>query len=301
MVAQRTIKNEVRAIGVGVHSGGEISMVLRPAPVDTGILFRRVDQDPIIEIPAKADNVCETAFCTTLCKGDIKIATVEHLLAALSGLGIDNLIVDINGAEVPIMDGSASDFVFLLRSAGFQEQSSPKKFIQITKPIRVEDGDKWVRLEPTDNTFFEIDVTIDFEHAIIKATNQNFVVDVSETTFVKEISRARTFGFLSDFEWLTANNLAKGGSLDNSVVLDNDRILNPGGLRYPDEFVRHKALDVIGDLYLLGMPVIGKLTGYKTGHALNNQLTKAILSSDSYRIVELVQTAEETIKQAIVA
>lgn len=279
MIKQRTLKNIIRATGIGLHSGQKVYLTLRPAQPDTGIVFRRVDLDPIVEIPAQPEFVGETTLASTLVKGSVKIATVEHLLSAMAGLGIDNAYVELNAAEVPIMDGSAGPFVFLLQSAGIQEQNAPKRFIRVKRTVRVEDGDKWVQFDPFDG--FKVSFTIDFDHPVFKEGNQTAEVDFSTTSFVREISRARTFGFMSQFESLRANNLALGGSLDNAVVLDNYRVLNEDGLRYMDEFVKHKILDSIGDLYLLGHSLIGAFSGYKSGHALNNQLLRAMLADQS--------------------
>jgi UDP-3-O-[3-hydroxymyristoyl] N-acetylglucosamine deacetylase len=279
MIGQRTLKNVISATGVGVHTGKKVYLTLRPAPVDTGIVFRRVDSNPVLEIPARSEFVGDTRFCTTLIKEGVRVATVEHLLSALAGLGIDNAYVDLSAAEVPIMDGSAGPFVFLIQSAGLQEQAAPKRFIRIKKAIEVREDDKWARLEPYDG--FKVSVSIDFDHPIIQKSDQFSTLDFSVTTFVKEVSRARTFGFLKDFEWLQANQLALGSSLDNVVVLDEYRILNDDGLRYEDEFVRHKILDAVGDLYLLGHSVLGAFRGHKPGHSLNNKLLGAVLADKS--------------------
>ena len=278
MIKQRTLKNVIRATGVGLHTGQKVYLTLRPAVADTGIVFRRVDLDEPVEIPATPENVGDTTLSTTLIKDGVRISTVEHLLSALAGLGIDNAYIDLNAPEVPIMDGSAGPFVFLIQSAGIQEQNAPKRFIRIKKPITVEDGDKWVRFEPFDG--FKVSFTIDFDHPIFSNHQQTAEVDFSTTSFVKEISRARTFGFMSQIETLRASNLALGGSLDNAVVLDDYRILNEDGLRYMDEFVKHKILDSIGDLYLLGRSLIGEFSGYKSGHELNNRLLRTLLANE---------------------
>lgn len=278
MIKQRTLKNVIRATGVGLHTGQKVYLTLRPAVADTGIVFRRVDLDEPVEIPATPENVGDTTLSTTLIKDGVRISTVEHLLSALAGLGIDNAYIDLNAPEVPIMDGSAGPFVFLIQSAGIQEQNAPKRFIRIKKPITVEEGDKWVRFEPFDG--FKVAFTIDFDHPVFSNHQQTAEVDFSTTSFVKEISRARTFGFMSQIETLRANNLALGGSLDNAVVLDDYRILNEDGLRYMDEFVKHKILDSIGDLYLLGRSLIGEFSGYKSGHALNNRLLRTLLANE---------------------
>lgn len=276
MIYQRTLKNVIRATGVGLHTGEKIYLTLRPANVDTGIVFRRIDFDDPVEIKACAENVIDTQLSTTIGKDDVKISTVEHLLSAVAGLGIDNAYVDLTAAEVPIMDGSASPFVFLLQSAGIVEQKKPKKFIRIKKTVLLEEGGKWARFDPFNG--FKVGFTIEFDHPVFKAIRQCAEIDFSTTSFLKEVSRARTFGFIKDLESLRARNLALGGSLDNAVVIDDYRILNEDGLRYEDEFVKHKILDAIGDLYLLGRSLVGAFTGYKSGHALNNKLLCALLS-----------------------
>ncbi len=276
MIQQRTLKNIIRATGVGLHTGEKVYLTLRPAAPDTGIVFRRVDLEQPVEIEAKAENVGDTTLSTTLVNGEVRVSTVEHLLSAMAGMGIDNAYIDLNAPEVPIMDGSAGPFVFLIQSAGIQEQNVPKRFIRIRREIRVEDGDKWVKFEPFDG--FKVSFSIEFDHPAFKADHQTAEVDFSTTSFVKEVSRARTFGFMSQIETLRANNLALGGSLDNAVVVDDYRILNEDGLRYVDEFVKHKILDSIGDLYLLGHSLIGAFSGYKSGHALNNKLLRTLLA-----------------------
>ena len=278
MIRQRTLKNVIRATGVGLHTGEKVYLTLRPAAPDSGIIFRRVDLDEPVEIPATPENVGDTTLSTTLIKDGVRISTVEHLLSAMAGLGIDNAYVDLNAAEVPIMDGSAGPFVFLIQSAGIEEQNAPKRFIRIKKPVRVEDGDKWVNFEPFDG--FKVAFTIDFDHPAFKDGSQIAEVDFSTTSFVREVSRARTFGFMNQIEQLRANNLALGGSLDNAVVVDDYRVLNEDGLRYVDEFVKHKILDSIGDLYLLGHSLIGAFSGHKSGHALNNELLRALLAQE---------------------
>ena len=278
MIRQRTLKNVIRATGVGLHTGEKVYLTLRPAAPDSGIIFRRVDLDEPVEIPATPENVGDTTLSTTLIKDGVRISTVEHLLSAMAGLGIDNAYVDLNAAEVPIMDGSAGPFVFLIQSAGIEEQNVAKRFIRIKKPVRVEDGDKWVNFEPFDG--FKVAFTIDFDHPAFKDGSQIAEVDFSTTSFVREVSRARTFGFMNQIEQLRANNLALGGSLDNAVVVDDYRVLNEDGLRYVDEFVKHKILDSIGDLYLLGHSLIGSFCGHKSGHALNNELLRALLAQE---------------------
>ena len=276
MIRQRTLKNTIRATGVGLHTGEKVYLTLRPAAPNTGIVFRRIDLDEPVEIEAKAENVGDTTLSTTLIKDGVRISTVEHLLSALAGLGIDNLYVDVSAPEVPIMDGSAGPFVFLIQSAGIQEQNAAKRFIRIRKTVRLEDGDKWVSFTPFNG--FKVGFTIDFDHPVFHGREQNAHIDFSSTSFVKEISRARTFGFMNQLENLRERNLALGGSLENAVVLDDYRILNEDGLRYEDEFVKHKVLDAIGDLYLLGHCLIGEFKGYKSGHALNNKLLRALLA-----------------------
>ncbi|MCB1723289.1 MAG: UDP-3-O-acyl-N-acetylglucosamine deacetylase [Chromatiaceae bacterium] len=276
MIKQRTLKNVIRATGVGLHTGEKVYLTLRPAAPDTGIVFRRVDLDSPVDIPAKAEFVGDTRLSTTLVKDSVRISTVEHLLSAFAGLGIDNAYVDVSAPEVPIMDGSAGPFVFLIQSAGVEEQNVAKRFIRIKKPIEVRDGDKIARFEPFNG--FKVSFGIDFDHPAMSEERRNSVIDFSSTSFVKEVSRARTFGFLRDIEMLRANGLALGGSMDNAIVVDDFRVLNEDGLRYQDEFVRHKILDAIGDLYLLGHSLIGAFNGYKSGHALNNRLLKALIS-----------------------
>lgn len=276
MIKQRTLKNVIRATGVGLHTGDKVYMTLRPAAVDTGIVFRRVDLAEPVEILSCCENVGDTRLSTTLVKGDVRIATIEHLLSAIAGLGIDNAYVDLSAPEVPIMDGSAGPFVFLLQSAGIEEQAKAKRFVRIKKSITVRDGDKWARFEPFDG--FKVGFSIDFEHPMFAKKTSTSEIDFSTTSFVKEVSRARTFGFMRDIEMLRERNLALGGSMDNAIVLDDYRVLNEDGLRYEDEFVKHKILDAIGDLYLLGHSLIGAFYGYKSGHELNNTLLRALLA-----------------------
>lgn len=274
MVKQRTLSNPISATGVGVHTGKQVNIRLNPAPADTGIVFRRVDLDPVVEIKGEIDSVGDTRLSTSLCKGPVIISTVEHLLSAMAGLGIDNAVIDIDGPEVPIMDGSSDPFVFLIRSAGVEEQEAPKRFLRIKQPVRIQEGDKWAELLPYNG--FKVSFSIEFNHPVVDESAQSAEVDFSSTSYVKEVSRARTFGFLKEFQMLRANNLALGGSLDNAIVVDEQKILNEDGLRYRDEFVKHKILDAIGDLYLFGHTVIGQFRGHKSGHALNNQLMKAV-------------------------
>ena len=279
MIRQRTLKNIIRATGIGLHTGKKVYLTLRPAPIDTGIVFRRVDLDPVVEIEAVPENVGDTRLSTTLVKGDTRVSTVEHLLSALAGLGIDNAYIELSAPEVPIMDGSAGPFVFLVQSAGIEEQGAAKKFIRIKRPVIVEEDDKWARFDPFEG--FKVSFKIDFEHPVFRNRSQTTSVDFSSTSFVKEVSRARTFGFMRDLEYLRENNLALGGSMDNAIVMDDYRVLNEDGLRYEDEFVKHKVLDAIGDLYLLGSSLIGEFSGYKSGHALNNTLLRALLADES--------------------
>jgi UDP-3-O-[3-hydroxymyristoyl] N-acetylglucosamine deacetylase len=276
MLGQRTLKNSIRASGVGLHTGKKVLMTLRPAAPDTGIVFRRVDLPVPVDIPAHAENVGETMLGTTLVHGDAKVATVEHLLSAFAGLGIDNAIVEVSAPEVPIMDGSAGPFVFLLQSAGLEEQGVPKKFVRIRRTVRCEDGDKWAEFRPFDG--FKVNFELEFNHPVFRRHAQRATMDFSTTSFLKEVSRARTFGFMKDIETLRSRNLALGGTLDNAIVLDDYRVLNDDGLRYEDEFVKHKILDAIGDLYLLGHSLIGEFSGYKSGHALNNKLLRTLLA-----------------------
>jgi len=279
MLKQRTLKNMIRATGVGLHTGEKVYMTLRPAAPNTGIVFRRVDLEEPVDIRAKAENVGDTLLSTTLVSGDTRIATIEHLMSAFAGLGIDNAFVDLSAPEVPIMDGSAGPFVFLLQSAGIEEQNAAKKFIRIKKPIRVEEEGKWAAFEPFNG--FKVNFEIDFQHPVFKKHSQSALIDFSTTSFVKEVSRARTFGFMRDIEMLRERNLALGGSLDNAIVVDDYRIVNEDGLRYEDEFVKHKVLDAIGDLYLLGHSLIGAFTGCRSGHSTNNKLLRALIADES--------------------
>jgi UDP-3-O-[3-hydroxymyristoyl] N-acetylglucosamine deacetylase len=279
MLGQRTLKNSIRAQGVGLHSGQKVLMTLRPAAPDTGIVFHRTDMDPPGEVRAQAGNVGDTQLGTSLINGETRVSTVEHLLSAFAGLGIDNAHVDLSAAEVPIMDGSAGPFVFLLQSAGFEDQRAPKKFVRIKSRVRVEDGDKWAEFRPFDG--FKVNFEIEFNHPLFKRRANKASMDFSTTSFLKEVSRARTFGFMRDLEMMRARNLALGGNLDNAIVLDDFRVLNEDGLRYEDEFVKHKILDAIGDLYLLGHSLIGEFSGYKSGHKLNNNLLRKLIAETS--------------------
>lgn len=277
MIRQTTLKNEMSATGTGLHTGEKIFLKICPAPIDTGIRFRRVDQTPIVEIPALLHNVGDTTLNTCLVKGNVRVSTIEHLLSAFAGLGIDNAYVDLSAPEVPIMDGSAGPFVFLVQSAGIREQNALKKFIRIKNTVEVRQGDKVATVSPHNG--FKVTLTIDFDHPVIRSSNQTATLDFSTTSYVKEVSRARTFGFLAEYEHLRKNNLAVGGSLDNAIVLDDYRVLNEDGLRFADEFVKHKLLDVVGDLYQLGHSMIGEFNGYKCGHLLNNLLLHALLEN----------------------
>lgn len=278
MIKQRTLKNIIRATGVGLHTGKKVYMTLRPAPANTGIVFRRIDLPAPVDIKASAHSVGDTRLSSCLEANEVKVSTVEHLMSAFAGLGIDNIYVDLTAGEVPIMDGSAAPFVFLLQSAGIEEQSALKKYIRIKEPVEVAHGDKWAKFEPFDG--FKIDFTIVFNHPAF-TSNQNIVIDFADTSYVKEVSRARTFGFMQDVEMMRAQGLALGGSMDNAIVLDEYRILNNDGLRYDNEFVKHKVLDAIGDLYLLGHPLIGMFSAFKSGHALNNTLLRQLLQNSS--------------------
>lgn len=284
MIKQRTLKNIIRATGVGLHSGEKVYLTLKPAPVNTGIVFCRADLDPVVQIPARAENVGDTTLSTTLVSGDAKVDTVEHLLSAMAGLGIDNAYVELSASEVPIMDGSAGPFVFLIQSAGLEEQDAAKKFIRILKEVTVEEGGKRATFLPFEG--FKVSFEIDFDHPVFRNRTQSATVDFSSTSFVKEVSRARTFGFMSDIEYLRKHNLALGGSVENAIVVDKDGVLNEDGLRYEDEFVKHKILDAIGDLYLLGNSLIGEFRGFKSGHALNNVLLRALIAQkDAWEVV----------------
>ena len=284
MIRQRTLNNMIRATGVGLHTGEKVYLTLHPAPVNTGIIFRRTDLDPVVEIVAKAENVGETTLSTTLVNGDVKVSTVEHLLSAMAGLGIDNAIIDVTAPEVPIMDGSAGPFVFLLQSAGIREQDEPKQFIRITRPVTVTDGDKVASFRPYNG--FKVTFSIDFDHPVFHNRTHKAELDFCTTSFVKEVSRARTFGFMHEIEYLRSKGLARGGSMDNAIVVDEYQVLNEDGLRYEDEFVKHKILDVIGDLYLLGNSLIGEFVAHKSGHGLNNtSLRELIAQKDAWEVV----------------
>ncbi|VVC76336.1 UDP-3-O-[3-hydroxymyristoyl] N-acetylglucosamine deacetylase [Aquicella siphonis] len=277
MIKQRTLKNVIKATGITLHGGERAEIILRPAPVNSGILFRRIDLSPIVEIPALAEHVGDTTLSTTLTKDNVRVSTVEHLLSAFAGLGIDNAFVDVTASEIPIMDGSAGPFVFLIQSAGIEEQNAPKRFIRVKRKVKIKEGDKWASFEPFNG--FKVTFTIDFDHPLFKSHTKTATLDFSSLSYVKEVSRARTFGFMADFEKLQALNLARGASLDNAIAIDDFRVLNEDGLRYENEFVKHKILDAVGDLYLLGSSLIGAFTGHKSGHALNNKLLRHLLAN----------------------
>lgn len=290
MIRQRTLRNVIRATGVGLHTGDKVYLTMRPAPVDTGITFIRTDLDPVVEIPARAENVGDTTLSTTLVKDGVRVSTVEHLLSALAGLGIDNAYIELNAPEVPIMDGSAGPFVFLIQSAGIEEQQAAKRFIRIKKPVTVEVGDKVATFLPFEG--FKVSFSIDFDHPVFNDRTVATSVDFSSTSFVKEVSRARTFGFMHEIEYLRSQGLAQGGSVDNAIVVDDYRVLNEDGLRYEDEFVKHKILDAIGDLYLLGYSLIGEFKAHKSGHALNNASLRELMSqTDAWETVTFEDAA----------
>jgi len=298
MIRQRTLRNAIKATGVGLHTGEKVYLTLCPAPINAGIVFRRVDLDPVVEIPARAENVRETTLSTTLIANGEKVSTVEHLLSAMAGLGIDNAFVDLSASEVPIMDGSAGPFVFLIQSAGIEEQNAAKKFIRIKRPVTVEDGDKTASFLPFDG--FKVSFSIDFDHPVFRERSPHAEIDFSSTSFVKEVSRARTFGFMHEIEYLRSQGLARGGSVDNAIVVDEYRILNQDGLRYDDEFVKHKILDAIGDLYLLGYGVIGEYRAHKSGHALNNAVLRALIAQpDAWEMVTFDDEATAPISYAL--
>jgi UDP-3-O-[3-hydroxymyristoyl] N-acetylglucosamine deacetylase len=276
MLRQRSLKSSISASGVGLHTGQKVRLTLRPAPPDTGIVFRRIDLPQPVDIPARAELVGETRLSSCLVKDGAKLYTVEHLMSALGGLGVDNVYADIDASELPIMDGSASPFVLLIQQAGIVEQAAPKKFLRVTKRVEVKDGDKWARLDPFEG--YKLAFSIDFRHPVIERSTQSVEVNFAETSYLKEIARARTFGFMHEVEDLRDSGLALGGGLDNAVVLDEYRVLNAEGLRFADEFIRHKLLDAIGDLYLLGRPLLGAFAAHKSGHALNNKLVRALLA-----------------------
>ena len=285
MLAQRTIRNKVTASGVGLHSGKKVNLILHPADPDTGVIFRRTDGDKVVEIPALLNFVGNTTLSTTLENEGLEISTIEHLLSALAGTGVDNCIIECDGPEIPIMDGSSSQFVFLIQAAGIVEQSAVKKFIYVTKSVQVKRGDAVARIKPYDG--FRVTFTLEFDHPVYKKYPQSASIDFSQTSFIREVSRARPFGLMDDLKKLKSNNLALGANLDNAIGIGDDDIENDGGLRFSDEFVKHKILDAIGDLYLLGHNLIGEFYGFKTGHALNNELLKKIESENAYKIIEI--------------
>ena len=295
MLKQRTIKQIVKTVGVGLHSGTKVELTLRPSAPDTGILFRRVDLTPVVDFPAAALGVGDTRMASTLIRDGAKVSTVEHLMSACAGLGIDNLVIDVSAEEIPIMDGSASSFVFLLQQAGLQEQNAAKKFIRVKKPVEIREGqgasEKWARLDPFDG--YKLNFFIEFNHPAVDGTMQRAEVDFSKVSYVKDVARARTFGFMQEVEAMREAGLGLGGSLQNAIVLDEYRVLNSEGLRYDNEFVKHKVLDAIGDLYLLGHPLIGQYTAFKSGHGLNNAVARALLArTDAYELVTFVETAD---------
>lgn len=293
MILQRTIKETVSATGIGLHSGSKVTVTFRPAPADTGIIYTRTDLNPHVSIKCEPEAVRDTQLCTALVNLDgVRISTVEHLTAALSAMGIDNLFIDVNAPELPVMDGSAQPFIYLLESTGIQELPTPKKFMHVVKKVRVEDGDKWAEITPSDG--FSLDLTIDFNHPAMDRELQHFHLDFSGKSFVKELARARTFCFMRDVEYMHAHNLALGGSLENAVVLDDYRVINPEGLRYPNEFVKHKMLDAVGDLYMNGHSILGSFKAYKTGHKLNNMLLRAVLADASnYELIAIEGRTEQ--------
>lgn len=290
MLKQRTLKSLISASGVGLHTGQKVTMKLRPASADTGIVFRRIDLASPLDIPARAELVGDTRLSSCLIKDGVRVSTVEHLMSALGGLGVDNAYVDLDAAEMPIMDGSASPFVLLLQQAGIEEQAAPKRFMRVKRTVEVKDGDKWARLDPYEG--YKLTFSIDFRHPVIERSTQSVTVDFAETSYLKEIARARTFGFMHEVEALRESGLALGGGLDNAVVLDEYRVLNTDGLRFADEFIRHKMLDAVGDLYLLGRPLLGAFSAHKSGHALNNQLLRAAIAQGAFETV-VFERAEE--------
>jgi len=291
MLKQRTLKSLISASGVGLHTGQKVMMKLRPAPADTGIVFRRIDLASPVDIPARADAVGDTRLSSCLIKDGARVSTVEHLMSALSGLGVDNAYVDLDAAELPIMDGSASPFVLLIQQAGIVEQPAPKRFLRVLRRVEVKQGDKWARLDPYEG--YKLSFSIEFKHPVIERSTQTASIDFAETSYLKEIARARTFGFMHEVEDLRESGLALGGGLDNAVVLDEYRVLNADGLRFGDEFTRHKLLDAIGDLYLAGKPLLAAFSAHKSGHALNNQLLRALLADQAAFEVVSFERAED--------
>ena len=295
MLAQRTLKTLTQAVGVGLHSGQRVELTLRPAAPDTGIVFRRIDLPEPVEIPVSAESVTDTRLASTISVGQAKVFTVEHLMSACAGLGIDNLYVDITAEEVPILDGSASSFVFLLQSAGIVEQNAPKRFLRVLKTVQVSEGEganiKWAKLEPYHG--YKLSFEIDFRHPAVDSTGQQVVFDMSEGVYSRDIARARTFGFTKDVEMMRANGLALGGGLDNAIVMDDYKVLNADGLRYDDEFVKHKILDAMGDLYIVGKPLLAAYSAFRSGHAMNNQLLRELLSQpDAYEVVTFDKSSQ---------
>jgi UDP-3-O-[3-hydroxymyristoyl] N-acetylglucosamine deacetylase len=291
MLRQRTLKSLISASGVGLHTGRKVRITLRPASIDSGVVFRRIDLDPVVDVPARADLVGEARLASTLVQGEVKIHTVEHLMSALGGLGVDNAYVELDAAELPIMDGSASPFVLLIQQAGIEEQAAPKQFLRVRRSVEVKEGDKWARLDPHDG--YRLSFSIDFRHPVIERSTQAVTVDFAHTSYLKEIARARTFGFMHEVEDLRNSGLALGGGLENAVVLDEYRVLNSEGLRFADEFIRHKLLDAIGDLYLLGRPLLAAYSAHKSGHALNNRLLRALLADATALEPVVFERAEE--------
>lgn len=299
MIRQRTLKSIVQMTGVGLHSGRKVTLTLRPAASNTGVIYRRTDLNPPVDFPADPESVRDTMLCTALVNDEgVRISTVEHLNAALAGMGIDNVVIEVDAPEIPIMDGSASPFVYLLQSAGIEELNTAKKFIRIKKPVRIEDGDKWAEIRPYNG--FRLDFTIDFNHPAIESDDQKLVFDFSSQSFIKDISRARTFGFMRDIEYLQSQNLCLGGSFDCAIVLDDYRILNEDGLRFDNEFVTHKVLDAVGDLYMCGHSILGELSAYKSGHALNNQLLRAVLADQEAWEWTTIEDEQESDRKSVV-
>jgi UDP-3-O-[3-hydroxymyristoyl] N-acetylglucosamine deacetylase len=292
MLRQRTLKTLISSAGVGLHTGQKVRMTLRPAPPETGIVFRRIDLEAPVDLPARAELVGETRLSSCLVRDGVKVYTVEHLMSALGGLGIDNAFVDLDAPELPIMDGSASPFVLLIQQAGIVEQAAPKRFLRVTRRVEVTDGDKWARLDPFEG--YKLSFSIEFRHPVIERSTQSVEVNFAETSYLKEIARARTFGFMHEVEDLRDSGLALGGGLDNAVVLDEYRVLNAEGLRFADEFIRHKLLDAIGDLYLLGKPLLAAFSAHKSGHALNNRLLRALLAQQGALETVSFERAEDT-------
>jgi len=290
MLRQRTLKSLIRATGIGLHTGKKVNLTLRPAQPETGVVFRRIDLPSPVDIPARPELVGDTRLSSCLVKGEAKVHTIEHLMSALAGLGVDNVYIDLDGPEVPIMDGSAAPFVLLLQQAGIEEQPAPKRFVRIKHRVEVRDGDKWARLDPYEGLRFAFSIV--FNHPVIDRTGQSVEVDFAKTSYLKEIARARTFGFMQDVEALRESGLALGGGLDNAVVLDEYRVLNSDGLRFADEFIRHKVLDAIGDVYILGKPLLGAFSAHKSGHALNNKLLRALLADKEAWELATFETAE---------